>query len=87
MMAADHISIKRMLAKSRKKEQKVRDAMDILGSGNKKEQYKVLESVDLTTEYFHGRYHKATLFDIAAHSGTETYSELKIHLIFSLPYQ
>ena len=73
MTGVDHISVKRMMYKSRKREQKVRDAMEILGSGNKREQTKVLQSVDLTTEYFHGRYHRATLFDIAAHSGTETF--------------
>ena len=69
MIGGDHLSIKHMMWKSRKREKKVKDTMEILGSGNRCEQWKIVRNLDLTTEYFHGRYHRATLFDIAAHSG------------------
>ena len=75
MMGKDHLSIKHMMWKSRKREKKMEETMETLGSGNRHEQSRVVKNLDLSKEHFHGRYHRATLFDIAAHSGTVLFKQ------------
>ena len=52
-----------------KKRKKIEEMVDLLGTGNNDERRKIIRDVDIFKEYFFGRYHKASLFDIAAHRG------------------
>ncbi len=72
MVASDKISLRRMIHENKQREKKVSNVMDVLGSAmSRQAKLHAVQDMDLTTEYFHGKYHRATLFDIAALTGED----------------